>query len=275
MPLVVYSHMHIWRALPEGEHGPSTIVSAQEDVPAERALEVMDRNGVDRAVLIQPMFRGEDNHYLVEAMTDHPDRLATVCVVDPRIPGADERLEYWAAERGCKGLRLRPRVAEETAVFESPAILPLWGRARKLGVVISVLANPRDLARIGELAERFPEVAIVIDHLAHPRVEEGVNGDGFRAMLALARFPNVHVKMSGYFNFSIEPDPYLDCWPLFQNLLDHFGPTRLIWGSDFPHVEQITGYARALDLVRNDLRFLDDATRTLILGENANRLYWP
>src|SRR5689334_5775347 len=111
---VVDSHVHAWRALPAGVPGVPTIVSPHEDVPIERVLGVMDRHVVDRAVLVQPQFRGEDNGYLADAGAGRPDRFAAVCVVDPRTPGADDRLEHWASGRGCRGLRLRPRVPDES-----------------------------------------------------------------------------------------------------------------------------------------------------------------
>jgi predicted TIM-barrel fold metal-dependent hydrolase len=274
MARVVDAHMHIWRAIPAGEPAPRAIVGPHEDVPAERALEVMDRHGVDRAVLVQPVFRGEDNSDVVQAATDYPDRFAAVCVVDPRIPEAEERLEYWTVERGCRGLRLRPRILAEAPVFGEPSTFPLWEQARRLGVVVSVLAATEHLATLGRLAARFPEVPIVIDHLAHPKVEEGTGGAGFRQLLAMAHHPNVYVKISGYYHFTEQPDPFPDCWPLLEALHDHFQPHRLIWGSDFPHGDRVVGYARGLELVMRDLPFLSDAARALILGGNAARLYW-
>src|SRR3954447_12775161 len=122
---VVDSHLHIWRALPTGVPGVQTIVGSHEGVPVERAMEVLDRHGVSRAVLVQPMFRGEDNSYVADAAAERPDRLSAVCVVDPRSPGAEVRLEHWAVGRGCRGLRLRPWVPEESAVFGDPATFPL------------------------------------------------------------------------------------------------------------------------------------------------------
>ena len=274
MAPVIDAHLHVWRALPESVPGLPTIVSPHEDVPVERALDVLDRHGVDRAVLVQPVFRGEDNSYVATAAQARPDRLAAVCVVDPRRPDAADRLEHWAVAFGCRGLRLRPRVPMESAAFGHPATFPLWERARSLGVVVSVLANPEHLSTIGTLAARFPEVPLVIDHLAHPKVAEGIGGAGFQELLGLASHPLVFVKMSGYYHFTDQPDPYSDCWPFFQALFDRFGPDRLIWGSDFPHVERTTGYASALELVRGGLPFLSGPDRELILGGNAAKLYW-
>jgi predicted TIM-barrel fold metal-dependent hydrolase len=274
MPPVVDTHLHVWRALPAGAPGVATIVGPHEDVPIERALEVLDRHGVGRAVLVQPMFRGEDNSYVADAAAARPDRLSAVCVVDPRSRGSEDRLEDWALGRGCRGLRLRPRIPEESAVFGDPSTFPLWECARRLGLVVNVLADTQHLATVGALAARFPDVAILLDHLAHPRVSEGVAGPGFQALLALARHPRVFVKLSGFHHFTDPSQPDAGCWDLVRALYDRLGPARLVWGSDFPHVERRMGYARSLDLVRRDLPFLQGADREQVLGGNALRLYW-
>jgi predicted TIM-barrel fold metal-dependent hydrolase len=274
MAPVIDAHVHIWKALPAGVPGVLTIVSPHEDVPVERALNVMDQHGIERAVLVQPMFRGEDNDYVAAAARERPDRLATVCVVDPRLPGAADRLENWVVAFGCRGLRLRPRVPEESAAFGDPATFPLWERARSLGIVASVLASPEHLATIGALASRFPTVPLVVDHLGHPKLAEGIGGAGFQQLLALANHPSVSIKISGTYHFTDHPDPYAHCQPFIQAIYDRFGPERLLWGSDFPHVERTTGYARALECVRDDLPFLYGPDRELILGGNAAKLYW-
>lgn len=272
---VVDAHVHIWRAIASGPLAQLTIVSPHEDVPIARAVAVMDQHGVDRAVLVQPVFRGEDNSDIVEATIESPDRFVAVCVIDPRIPGAEDRLEYWARERGCRGLRLRPRIPAESATFGDPATFPLWERAQRLNVVVSILADPEHLTTLSTLASRFPDVPILIDHLAHPKVDEGVNGAGFQTLLATAQHTNVHVKISGYYHFTEQPDPFPDCWPLLEALHDRFGPTRLIWGSDFPHGDRVVGYSRGLALVGDALPFLTAADRAMILGGNAARRYWP
>src|SRR3954447_2458226 len=159
MSPVVDAHLHVWRALPPGAPGVPTIVSPHEDVPVERALEVLDRHGGGPGRPVPPMVLGEDNSYVADAATERPDRFSAVCVVDPRSPGAEDRLEYWAVGRGCRGLRLPARGPGESAVFGDPATFPLWERARRLGVVVNVMAGPEHLSTLGALAARFPEVS--------------------------------------------------------------------------------------------------------------------
>ena len=273
--MIVDSHLHIWRAVPDHPEPASTSVSPCSDVPIELVNEYMAEHQVRRVVLVQPLYPGEDNSYVADCVGAEPDRFAAVCVVDPRKLEAAEGLEYWASQRNCRGLRLRPLIPEEAACFGHPSTFPLWEKARKLGTVISLMLGVDHLAAAASLAERFPEVAMVIDHMGQPDSGQGVNSPGFQALLALSRFPRVYIKVSGYYYHSRQNYPYADCWDLFRALYDRFSPLRLIWGSDFPHVLLHAGYRRTLLLQQRAYSFLTREELGRIMGENAEALYWP
>jgi L-fuconolactonase len=172
-----------------------TAVSPHSDVPLELLRDYMDEHGVDRAVIVQPMYPGEDNSYIADCAAAQPERFTAVCVVDPRLPGAEDRLDYWMRERGCKGLRLRPRFQPEEAIFGDSSTFPLWERARTLGIAVNLLMNPEHLPATAALAERFPDVPIIVDHMAHPNVSAGAQGRA--PLLDQARYPGVYVKITG------------------------------------------------------------------------------
>ena len=270
--MIVDAHTHIWKKDPAHPDPSATTVSPASDVPLDLLRHYMDEHGVGRAVLVQPMFPGEDNSLVADAARAEPGRFAAVAVVDPRRPEAPDRLEYWVKERGCRGLRLRPSFPGEGAAFEQD---PLWKRARDLGIVVSVLARMEHVAAIRSRAERFPEVPLIVDHLAHPDVAAGAASPAFRALLELAGCPNVRVKPTGFYYYSRQGYPYDDCGDFFRAVVDRFGPDRLIWGSDFPHVLLKSGYGPALHLFERRFPWVGRAERERILGTNAERLYWP
>jgi predicted TIM-barrel fold metal-dependent hydrolase len=272
--IVVDSHIHVWRATTVETPGVQTLVGPQTDVPIEAAAKVLAEHGVPRAVLVQPVFPGEDNSYVAACARAEPEKFAAVCVVDPRIPGADHRLEHWV-DQGCRGLRLRPRIQDEAKSFGDPATYPLWEAAARLGVVVSLLSDPAHHRTIAALAGRFPQVPIVIDHLGHPDVEVGLADPGFQQLLALAKHENVLVKLSGFYHFSRQEFPFRDCWDLIRAVYDSFGPARLVWGSDYPHVTVTCGYRPAIEVLNQALGNWPQADSQLMMGLNALRLYWP
>ncbi|MGD9645744.1 MAG: amidohydrolase [Pirellulales bacterium] len=271
--MIVDAHTHIWRPVSVGASPVSTIVGQEADIPAELLRQYLDEHAVDRAVLVQPVYPGEDNSFVADAATTEPNRFAAVCVVDPRKPDAARRLSYWCGERGCRGLRLRPKVPGEAAIFGHPDTYPLWETAQRLGIAVNLLCEFDHLSVAGQMAERYVGVPVVIDHLAHP--SHPANLASLRPLLELARFPRVYVKFSGLYYFSQAPFPYPDCRDLLRAVYDRFGPARLLWGSDFPHVLLKASYGGALALVERLCPWLPAQERPLILGQNAAALYWP
>jgi predicted TIM-barrel fold metal-dependent hydrolase len=271
---IVDAHAHVWRSVPDHADPTATIVSPVADVPVSLLTQYMEEYGVDRAVLIQPICAGEDNSYIADAAAAQAERFAAVCAVDPRRPDATERLAFWVRERGCRGVRFRPRKHDEEASFASETAHRLWALSEELGLVVSVYAGPGHLSVLAEFARRFPEITIVVDHFAHPDPREAVAGEGFRRLLDLAVWPRVYVKVSGYHHFSMEPYPYADCWPLFRAIHAEYGAERLLWGSDFPHVLLICGYRRNLRLHERVHDFLAPSDLEAIMGGNSLRLYW-
>jgi predicted TIM-barrel fold metal-dependent hydrolase len=271
---IVDAHLHVWRARPDYPEPAATLVSPQSDVPVELLAEYMAEHDVGRAVLVQPLYPGFDNSYVAGCAVAAPDRFAAVCVVDARSGGAADALEYWVRERGCRGLRLRPRVPGEAESFGRPQTFPLWQRAAALGVVVSLLAGPEHLQVVAALAEQFPDVNIVLDHMGYPDVASGIYSPAFEELLSLARFPRMMVKVSGHYYYSRRPYPYDDCLDLIRAAYDRFGPARLLWGSDFPHVLLKSGYRRCLALPARVYSFMSRADLDLVMGANAARLYW-
>ena len=103
----------------------------------------------------------------------------------------------------------------------------------------------------------------------------GTGDPAFRNLLELDRFPQVSVKVSGYYYHSRHGWPYPDCHPFFRAFLEVFGAERLIWGSDFPHVLLKCSYASALGLQERFYTELDSGEMDAVMGGNAAAAYWP
>src|SRR5262249_12005612 len=109
----------------------------------------------------------------------------------------------------------------------------IWPAAEKAGLPIMFLtvANSAAFARV---AERHPQLTLIVDHMGvgNEAVKAGKREEGFAQTLALAKYPNVSVKLSAIANFSSEPYPFRDTIPYLRRLYDAFGPRRCYWGTD-------------------------------------------
>jgi L-fuconolactonase len=155
--------------------------------------------------------------------------------------------------------------------LDGPEGEPLWREAVDLDLVISVLIEPAQLPRLARAARRYPDARIVVDHLG--RCTPRTPPDEQAVLLQLAELPNVSLKISALSSLSGEPFPYTGLHALIEQCYRAYGPDRLLWGTDFPHILEAGPYELALDAVRDGLPFIDTAHLTAILGGNAHRLY--
>jgi L-fuconolactonase len=276
---VIDSHLHVWDETAAGlDPGPMKVgYSAQATASVELFMDYMDEAGVARAVFVQPWFYHWDNSYMARCLRRFPDRFRGVCVIDPRGPGAPAELRSWRAE-GVTGIRLRP-LREGEQPGEGPWLgtdetLPLWEAIAETGTIVCVLHAGADLGRFPPLLARFPSIRVVIDHINNPVPADGLGQPAFRALLALARHPQVHVKLSGFHHWCPERYPYRNGLPFAEAAVRAFGADRCMWGSDFPHVLAGCGYVRSRHLLAREATFLSKDELDLVMGGTAERLWF-
>ena len=123
---------------------------------------------------------------------------------------------------------------------------------------------------IGALAERFPGLTVVIDHMGDCPIDQPEQLD---KLIALQRWPKVFVKISHTWSISSQPYPYLDAQEFVKRLYDKFGPQRLMWATDWPIVERTSSYAKALTVVRDEMKFLNNEDKSWILRKTVERVW--
>jgi predicted TIM-barrel fold metal-dependent hydrolase len=276
---IVDSHLHVWDETAAGlDPGPMRVgYSAQATASVELFMDYMDEAGVARAVFVQPWFYHWDNAYMAGCLRRFPDRFRAVCVIDPRGPEAPAALRRWRAE-GVTGIRLRP-LRESEHPGRGPWLgtdetLPLWEAIAETGTIACVLHAGAGLGRLPPLLARFPSLRVVIDHLNNPAPAQGLGQPAFRALLDLARHPQVHVKLSGFHHWCRERYPYRDGLPFAEAAVRAFGAERCMWGSDFPHVLAGCGYVRSRHLLLREATFLSKEELDLVMGGTAERVWF-
>jgi L-fuconolactonase len=242
--------------------------------PVEVLLHQMHANGVEKATLVQ--VRGQfDNRYLMECVRRFPGRFSAVAIVDTERPDAPQTLEGWVRE-GAEGVRLAPTT-------RSPGNDPLaiWRKAAELGIPVSSLGNPQGFtsAQFEEVVKELPTLPIIIEHLGGIGRDEAAPYPTFRKILALARYPNTHIKVHGLGEICARPIPFPQPMrfptvpPLMQMAYDAFGASRIMWGSDFPPVAGREGYRNALQWTMEHIPFRSDGDKEWIFGKTALSLF--
>jgi predicted TIM-barrel fold metal-dependent hydrolase len=274
---IVDAHVHVWaddrQAYPmvPGRERPLDHRGSADALIAE-----MDRAGVAMALLVQTPWYGEDNRYLVDSMRRFPGRFAALgWLEDPLAADAPARLERQQTEDGFHGVRLHLTDARVLDGVRTGAADPLFARARALGVPVQFLNRMPAHAAILGVAERFPDLTLVVDHLGHPDVSEAPAFASAATFFRLAAHPNVYVKVSNHVLHSRAPYPWADLRDFQRRTIDAFGPQRLMWGSNWPMSLPEPTYAQRLEAVRTELPGLSPEARSWILGKTALSIWQP
>lgn len=234
------------------------------EAPAAAYLDMHDRTGVERGVLVQVSVHGADNRLLLETLAAHPQRLRGVAVMPPDLPEADYAAAHAA---GVRGLRLNVLFGGGIgfdALERYDALLC------ELGWHLQLLVDARDLPDLRPRLARL-RTPIVVDHMGYMPVAMGLAHPGYAALVELLR-EGAWVKLSGAFRVSERAD-WADTIPLARMLVES-APDRCVWGSDWPHVahwRRMMAVGELLDVLADWAP--DEAQRDRILVDNPARLY--
>jgi predicted TIM-barrel fold metal-dependent hydrolase len=233
---------------------------------AEEILQQMDHAGVDQVVLVSSASAYDtDNSYAADAAQQYAAHCVGVCRIDGNVATAPETLRGWIEDRGMGGARLGAG---------GPRAFPVCERAQALGIPVAIQLPRERLSEVEEVAKRFPGLRVILDHLAHPLLESGPPYPDAAPLFALAALPNVYLKFS---TMNIHEAAAGQSTPrvFFESLLERCGPSRLMWGSDFPHTtgSRAEPYKELVDLARDTFGFLSAADRERVFAGTARSLF--
>jgi len=146
---------------------------------------------------------------------------------------------------------------------------------REFGLRYDILIFERHLPAAIEFVDRHPNQTFILDHVAKPRIKDGILSPWDRNMRELAKRQNVYCKLSGMVT---EADPQRWTPQILQPYIDvalsAFGPRRLMYGSDWP-VMLLAGndYARWYRTVTVAIAKLSKDEQTRIMGGTASEAY--
>jgi L-fuconolactonase len=266
---IIDPHVHVWKHDPKYPFAKEARVPDRDATP-EMLLDLMKKNGVARTVIIQVIHYRYDNSYLADVLKQYPQYFQGVARVDPLDAGAPDHLSR-LTEQGFRGVRLSPAANAAGDWIAGPLMPPLWKRCEELKVPMTVLAPVTRMPDVDKLAARYPELTVVIDHMADSPLDQPQQ---LEKLIALKRYPKLFVKISHTWALSKQPYPFLDAQEQVKRLYDVFGPQRLMWATDWPVCEAHTTYDKALTLIRDDMKFLNAEDRRWMLSRTVERV-WP
>ncbi len=231
--------------------------------------------GFDGSIAVQARQVVGESDWLLGLADKHANVQGVVGWVDLRSDRVEADLARLAAHPKFVGVRHVVQEEPDDDFMLGKDFQRGISKLRAHGLTYDILIYPKQLEAAIRLAENFPQQPFVLDHLAKPHIKDGALEPWKSQLRRLAKFPNVHCKVSGMLT---EADhkawraeqfrPYLD------TVFEAFGPARLMYGSDWPVCLFAGSYEQAFRLVDDYARGLTDAERAGLFGGNCARFYF-
>jgi L-fucono-1,5-lactonase len=275
--MVVDAHVHLWDA----QHTPQPWMTSEHEAIArpfgpDDLDPLLERNGIDAVVVVQGACLDSDTDYLISEAERHPWIAAVTAWVALDDPArARARLDELEARPAVRAVRHLIHTEADPHWIVQPSVLESLGLLEERGLVLELpVVFPRHLGDVPILAERFPRLQIVVDHLGKPPIHGDTMTTWQSDLRAAASFPNVLAKLSGLNTAIARPDWRLeDLLPACEIAIEAFGPRRLMCGSDWPVLLLNGDYDRVWDATRHIADAIASADADALLGENAARVY--
>lgn len=278
MSVVVDTHTHAispdqqrYPLAPVGGHQSEW--SAKRPVSFEGLLASLDEAGIDRAVVVQAStVYGNDNSYVVEAVRSHPDRFAGVFSIDVLAADAVTQMQRWL-DAGLSGLRLfttGSTMPGQAGWLDDERSFPVWEYAQRHNVSICLQMTAQGIPALLNMLARFPDIRVLLDHLARPELAGGPPYEAAAPLFSLASHQRVYLKLT---NRTIAEAARGASTPaaFFPRVLEAFGADRIAWGSNFPAAEGTLSHL--FTDARESLSMLPADAREAIFGGTARTIY--
>ena len=269
------AHQHFWQLsrfhygwMPEGES-----VLKRDYLPEDLAP-ILEEHRFDGCIAVQATTDPGEGQWLLDLATANRFIKGVVVWTDLTGSGLAQELDRLQQHPKFKGIR-HPVHDELDArwLLREDVLASLTELARR-DIPYDLLLRPVHLPLIPRIAERVPNLRMVIDHLAKPRIAEGTLESWAQGISEAAKLPQVFCKLSGMVTeANLQTWKAQDLQPYLSHTLSVFGPERCMFGSDWPVCRLAASWKQVLAAFTQACGPLQQAVRDQLLGETAIRFY--
>jgi len=269
------AHQHFWHYVPEHYPWITDRLGAltRDFMPADlephlRAL------AFDGTIAVQARQDVGDTEFLLGLAERHPMIKGVVGWVDLCSSDVGRQLDTYAKHAALVGVRHIVHDEPDDDFMLRQDFRAGIARLREYGLTYDLLLFPQHLSRAVSLVDEFPEQAFVLDHIAKPPIRDRRMSPWDDDLRRLAERPNVVCKLSG-----LVTEARWDAWqpadivPYLDVVVQAFGTSRLLIGSDWPVCTLAADYAGTMGLVIDYVNARHAAAADAIFGGNAATFY--
>lgn len=234
----------------------------------------LDQCGITSSIFVQTQHNLAENRWVLQFCEEFSFLKGIVGWVDLAAEDCEDQILEMRQNPRFLGVRHVVQDEPDDDFLIRPDILRGLSLLEKHGVPFDVLIYVRHLSHVPTLARRFPQLKMVINHLAKPDIRSGKIQPWQNLFEACSQFENVYCKLSGMVT---EADwsnwKPTDLKPFIQVALEAFRPERLMFGSDWPVSELAASYEAVHDSLSENLMELSTTEREQIFSRTALNFY--
>ena len=271
---IIDSHQHFW-SIAYDDYGwltPALALLYRDFGPEDLAPHLAE-TGVDRTILVQAAPAVDETERLLHIAGQDPTVAGVVGWAPLDEPGAEQTLIRLAGNRNFLGVRPMLQDIDDVNWINRDRVQTVLGTLATLCLSFDALVKPQHLPGLLTTVKAHPDLRVVIDHGAKPDIAGGRFEPWASHMEALAAYDGVYCKLSGLLTEAGSDRDVETLRPYVRHLLACFGADRLMWGSDWPVLEQVSSYGSWYGMSRDLLKDAGKTELDRIFGDTAHEFY--
>lgn len=273
------SHHHIWdlTVRPQDWLVGNTFDRIKQNFNMDDFRSATVGTGIEKSILVQTVMNYDETSELLKLASHDPTIAGVVGWLEIGSRDAIEQLEYYETLPGADflvGIREIAHDLPDVDFLKQPQVIKNVRELGKRGYSYDILTKTEQMPAAIELVKAAPEVQFVIDHISKPMIASGVIKPWKEMIGTLASLPNTLCKVSG-----MVTEANWDSWkvsdfqPYIEVLLGTFGPSRLMFGSDWPVALLAASYAEVISVAEELTKPLSGSEKEEFWSATASRAY--
>jgi len=271
---IIDCHQHFWK-IARGDYNwlDQKLDVLYRNYEPEDLEPTLKKANITKTILVQAAPTIEETQYILSLADRYEFIAGVVGWVDLESPSAPEDIALLAKHPKFKGVRPMIQNIKDVNWAANPTLTPAIQALVTKGLRFDALVLTQHLNSLMSMMDCNPDLPTVINHAAKPSIASNDLSLWKRKIKNIASNSNAYCKLSGLVNEASNVIDINEIKPVFEHLLESFGPDRIMWGSDWPVVRLRTEYADWLSMTLELLSDLPSSMQANILGENARRFY--
>ncbi|MBN2637387.1 MAG: amidohydrolase family protein [Prolixibacteraceae bacterium] len=273
--MIIDTHHHLWNYNPvEFDWIDDEMAAIRKSfLPADLQATLVN-TGVEGVVTVQARQSLEETDWLLKLASENDFMKGVVGWVPLADENIQQILEGYKSNPWLKGVRHVVQGEPDPEFILGRDFNKGISLLKNFNLVYDILIFEQQLPNTIRFVDQHPGQQFVVDHIAKPKIKINELEPWAKNIKELAKRENVSCKISGMVteaDYNLWTEEQLN--PYFETVLEAFGPSRLLFGSDWPVCLVATNYSNWLDIVKKTISKFTKEEQDLILYKNAQRIY--